>query len=406
MHRVTLIASEKVVQVAPDNALHPGGIKYNAMVFNGTIPGPVVAVNQGDVLQITLKNQGKVIHSLDFHAGIGPSNVLSGNVKPGEEKTWTLHANTGGAFYYHCGADALNGVWEHIANGMYGAIIVHPTHEKPAKEFYVVFSEIYNSADKGVLVGAGNETGSFDIGKFLNNQPDLVMTNGMAHKYVPSVGQQVKLTLNPNATIFKVKPGELTRWYIVAAGPNNGVSFHFIAGMLDVRDGSIRGWTGRQLTQDETTWVPVGSASIVESVFPEEGVYVGVDHNMANVVKGAAFAVMATNNSTASDVPSEAAVPSKAMLSENSSMAMGGSTTGTGTMGGNSTSTTGSNATTTMNNNATSTGSNATSTTSNSTSTTGGSTSTTGNSTSTSGNSTSTAGNSTSASGSNTTATG
>ncbi|MEO9295497.1 MAG: multicopper oxidase domain-containing protein, partial [Nitrososphaera sp.] len=65
---VTLIASEKVVQVAPDNDLHPGGIMYNAMVFNGTIPGPVVAVNQGDTLEITLKNEGKVIHSLDFHA--------------------------------------------------------------------------------------------------------------------------------------------------------------------------------------------------------------------------------------------------------------------------------------------------------------------------------------------------
>src|SRR2546421_8437782 len=89
--KVLLIASEKVVQVAPDDALHPGGIMYNAMVFNGTIPGPVVAVNQGDTLNITLKNEGKVIHSLDFHAGIDPSNALSGNVAPGESKTWTLH---------------------------------------------------------------------------------------------------------------------------------------------------------------------------------------------------------------------------------------------------------------------------------------------------------------------------
>src|SRR6476659_2159554 len=58
-HKVTLIADEKAVQVAPDNALHPGGIMYNAMVFNGTIPGPVVAVNQGDTHEITLKNEGK-----------------------------------------------------------------------------------------------------------------------------------------------------------------------------------------------------------------------------------------------------------------------------------------------------------------------------------------------------------
>src|SRR5690349_8081127 len=81
---VTLIATEKVLQVAPDDPLHPGGIKYNAMTFNGTIPGPVIATDQGDTVQMTLINQGKQIHSLDFHAAIGPSQVLSGNVDPGK----------------------------------------------------------------------------------------------------------------------------------------------------------------------------------------------------------------------------------------------------------------------------------------------------------------------------------
>src|ERR687888_2741287 len=90
--KILLVASEKEVQVAPDNALHPGGVKYNAMVFNGTIPGPVIAVDQGDTLEITLKNEGKAIHSLDFHAGFGPSKALSGNVGANESKTWTLEA--------------------------------------------------------------------------------------------------------------------------------------------------------------------------------------------------------------------------------------------------------------------------------------------------------------------------
>ncbi|MFZ0315898.1 MAG: multicopper oxidase domain-containing protein, partial [Nitrososphaeraceae archaeon] len=87
---VTLIASEKQVEVAPDNALHPGGITYNAYTFNGTIPAPVISINQGDTLNITLKNEGKTIHSLDFHAGYGPGKALSGSVKPGESKTWSL----------------------------------------------------------------------------------------------------------------------------------------------------------------------------------------------------------------------------------------------------------------------------------------------------------------------------
>jgi nitrite reductase (NO-forming) len=302
---VTLIASEKQVQVAPDNALHPGGIMYNAMVFNGTIPGPVISIDQGDTLNITLKNEGQTIHSLDFHAGFGPGKALSGSVKPGESKTWSLTGEFPGVFLYHCGADGLNGVWEHISNGMYGGIVVHPTNEEPAKEFYMVFSEIYNNADKGPFVGSNGTAGSFDIGKFISDNPDLVLTNGMSHKYVPAVGEVNKLELNKDAEIFKVKPGELTRWYIVNPGPNDGVSFHFISGMLSVRDGSntANNGFGTQDINDETWWIPPGSASVIESTFPDPGVYVGVDHAMKDVVKGGAFAVLAMENSTATDHP-------------------------------------------------------------------------------------------------------
>lgn len=309
--KVTLIASEKQLQVAPNNALHPGGIIYNAMVFNGTIPGPVISVDQGDTLEITLINEGKVIHSLDFHAGFGPTKALSGNVAAGESKTWTLEAVNAGVFLYHCGADGLNGVWEHIANGMYGGIVVHPKNEAPAKEFYVVFGEIYNSRDGGPFVGSNGEVGSFDIGKLWNDNPDLILTNGMAHKYVPSVGSASVIPLNDNAEIFKVKPGELTRWYIVNPGPNGYVAFHFIAGMIDVRDGSIKNRYGTQLKNDETWTIPPGSATVIEAVFPEEGIYVGVDHNMGHVLKGGAFAVLATPDATDDDHPAGTKVPPK-----------------------------------------------------------------------------------------------
>ena len=309
---VTLIASETEVEVAPDNALHPGGIMYNAMVFNGTIPGPVISIDQGDTLNITLKNEGQTIHSLDFHAGFGPGKAVSGSVKPGEEKTWSLTGEFPGVFMYHCGADGLNGVWEHIANGMYGGIVVHPTDEEPAKEFYMVFSEIYNNADQGPFVGS-NGTGSFDIGKFISKNPDLVLTNGMAHKYVPAVGEVNKLELNKDAEIFQVTPGELTRWYIVNPGPNDGVSFHFISGILSVRDGSneANNGFGTQDMNDETWWIPPGSASVIESTFPEAGLYVGVDHAMADVVKGGALAILAVDNSTATDHPEGTCVPAK-----------------------------------------------------------------------------------------------
>jgi nitrite reductase (NO-forming) len=312
---VTLIAGEKVLQVAPDNAIHPGGVKYNAMVFNGTIPGPVIAVDQGDTLQITLKNEGKVIHSIDFHAGLGPSNAIGAkssdhgaNLQPGESRTWELHAVNAGFFLYHCGADGLNGIWEHIASGMYGGIVVHPANEKPAKEFYVSFGEIYG--DKiGAPFTPVNGTASFDLVKLWSDQPDLVMTNGESFKYVPAIGSYNKLTLNANATLFKVKPGEQTRWYILNPGPNDGVSFHFISSQIDVRDGSIVNRYGTQDKNDETWWITAASGSVIEATFPEEGVYVGVDHAMKDVLKGAAFAVLATNDSTPNDHPEGTWVP-------------------------------------------------------------------------------------------------
>lgn len=311
MKHVTLIADEMELPVAPDNALHPGGITYKAQVFNGTIPSPIIAVDQGDQLNITVINEGQAIHSVDFHAGQGPQHVVSGNVEPGQSKSFVLNADTPGFFLYHCGADGLNGVWQHIADGMYGGIVVHPQNEKPAKEFYLSFGEIYNTADKGPFVGTNGTVGSFDIAKFITGNPDLVLTNGMAHKYVPAIGEKVILDLNKNASVFKVKPGEPTRWYILNPGPNDGVAFHFISGMITVRDGTINNDFGVQDVNDETWWIPPGSGSVIEATFPTNGTYVGVDHAMNDVVKGAAFAVVADESSTPNDHPEGTAVAPK-----------------------------------------------------------------------------------------------
>jgi nitrite reductase (NO-forming) len=313
--KVTMIADEVEVQVAPDNALHPGGVMYKAMVFNGTIPGPVVSVDQGDTVEFTLINQGEVIHSMDFHAGFGPlaavgsnASATGSNIRPGESVTWTWSPPYAGVFFYHCGADGLNGVWEHIANGMYGGVVVHPKDERPAKEFYLVFGEIYSNSVQGLFTPA-NGTGSFDVNKFLTGNPDIVMTNGMAHKYVPAVGAIAKIPLNPDAQVFQVKPGELTRWFIVNGGPNDGVAFHFISGIISVHDGSVMNRYGTQDLNDETWWIPPGSASVIEATFPDEGIYVGLDHAMNDVLKGGAIAVLATQNSTDTDHPQGTWVP-------------------------------------------------------------------------------------------------
>jgi nitrite reductase (NO-forming) len=313
--RVTMIADEVDVQIAPDNPLHPGGVTYRAMVFNGTVPGPVISVDQGDTIEFTMINEGEVIHSMDFHAGDGTTQAVGSNasatgsnIQPGETVTWTWTPKRAGAFFYHCGADGLNGVWEHIANGMYGGVVVHPPNERPAKEFYVVFGEIYTNNVQGLFTPA-NGTGTLDLNKFLAGNPDIIMTNGMAHKYVPEIGAISKIPLNPNAEIFQVQPGELTRWFIINAGPNDGVAFHFISGILSVHDGSVQNRYGTQVLNDETWWIPPGSGSVIEAVFPDEGIYVGVDHAMNDVLKGGAFAVLATPESTPDDHPAGTMVP-------------------------------------------------------------------------------------------------
>jgi plastocyanin len=137
------------------------------------------------------------------------------------------------------------------------------------------------------------------------------MTNGMAHKYVPAIGSFAKIDLNPNAEVFQVKPGELTRWYVINGGPNDGVAFHFISGIISVHDGSVMNRYGTQVLNDETWWVPPGSGSVIEAVFPDEGIYVGVDHAMNDVLKGGAFAVLATPDSTPNDHPAGTMVPPK-----------------------------------------------------------------------------------------------
>ncbi len=302
--RVVLFALDVIVQLSPDNQLKPGGILYEAMTFNGTVPGPWISINQGDVLEITLVNQANAVHSLDLHAAYGPSQALSGSIEPGQNKTLTMKAAYPGVFMYHCDGDNLNGIWEHVASGMYGGIIVHPKNEKAAREFHMIFSEIFNSADKGLFRGTEGKIGSFDFNKFIANKPDLILTNGMAYKYVPFFGDQAKIQLNTNAQIFNVRPGELTRWYVINAGPRGNVAFNFAGGLINenpISNSSSNFSENHKSNSQSKIYeisIPPGSGSAIEAIFPEEGTYFGNDHDLARVLGGAGFVVLASRNST------------------------------------------------------------------------------------------------------------
>ncbi len=339
--KFTLIADDRnIVKISPDNTLHPGGLFYKSMTYNGTIPGPAIVVNQGDIFQITVYNKGDLVHSLDLHGIEGPSHALISVIKPGENSTLKAKAEYPGVFMYHCDGDNLNGIWDHIASGMYGGIIVHPKNERPmAKEFYMVFGEIYSTGiDSGLFTNTSNmsataasvkkEIGSFDMNKFIANKPDLILTNGMAYKYIPFFGTISKILLNKNAEVFKVKPGELTRWYIVNAGPRGHISFNFASDMIrtihyntntDINsDTDPNNFTDNNSTTSSIitnahqlssiskvyeVMIPPGSAEEIEAIFPEQGSYVGNDHDIGRFLQGAGFVVLATDNSTSYDHP-------------------------------------------------------------------------------------------------------
>ena len=327
IRNITLIADDDTItRVAPDNQLHPGGIEYKTMTFNGTVPGPTLRLNVGELIRFTLVNNGDIVHSLNLHGITGPGQALSGPIQPGENKTWLVKVNpeAPSVFMYHCDGDNLNGVWEHVASGMYGGIIVRPSpydqKNQATKEFDIVFGEVYNSADNGLFKGTNGVIGSFDLEKFIEGNPDLVLTNGMAYKYIPWIGTVSKYPLNNESELFRVEPNELTRWNLINAGPRKTINFNFAAAMIDVlypfplnhttnnknmkfdsytnstyETNGVKVHSGDTDSLKYLIAIPPGSGVIVEAIFPEEGYYFGNDHDLASLLYGSGFVVSAVD---------------------------------------------------------------------------------------------------------------
>jgi nitrite reductase (NO-forming) len=254
--RIRFEIKETVIQVAK-------GVQYNAWTFQGRAPGPVIRVTQGDSVDFTLVNRASMPHSMDFHAAqIAPSKYYV-NVNPNDSIHYRFAAEVPGVFMYHCGTAP---VAAHIANGMYGALIVDPrTPRPPAKELVFVQSEFYMSPDSI----PGPRSLAWD--RLLGLAPDFVTFNGRAAQYAE----------HP----ISVKVNELIRIYIVNAGPNRFSSFHDVRGIfervfVDVSHAS-------PLLGVQTVAVPVGGGSIFEIRLKQPGEYPFVTHAFADATKGA-----------------------------------------------------------------------------------------------------------------------
>ncbi len=254
------------------------GQQYKFWSFNGTVPGPMARVRVGDTVEFHLSNHkdSTFPHNIDIHAVNGPGGGAAVSlVAAGEEKVFQFKALNPGLYIYHCASPVPN-IPAHIANGMYGLLLVEPEKGLPKvdHEFYVMESEFFTqpSGKKGVL--------ELSMEKGLAEHPDHVVFNGKAGALV-----------GDNA--LKAKAGDTVRVYFGNIGPNGTSSFHIIGEIFDKVhvEGSLDGAVNKNV---QTTLVPSAGATIVEFKIDVPGDYLLVDHSIFRVAKGAVGILSAT----------------------------------------------------------------------------------------------------------------
>src|SRR5262245_9083496 len=245
------------------------GATFGYWTFNGKVPGPFLRLRVGDTVEVNLKNaaDSSMIHSVDFHAATGPGGgAAASQVDPGHGKTFKFKALVPGLFVYHC---ATPMVAHHIANGMYGLILVEPEGGLPPvdHELYVMQGEIYTEAPFGQRGGQ-----EFSVEKLLNERPEYFVFNG-------SVGALSKL--HP----MRAKVGETVRIFFGVGGPNYTSSFHVIGEIFD-RVYSLGDLQSPPARGVQTVTVPAGGATMVEFKLDVPGNYILVDHALSRAERG------------------------------------------------------------------------------------------------------------------------
>ncbi len=251
------------------------GVKYTFWTFGGTVPGSFIRVRQGDTVEFHLKNHpdSKMPHNIDLHAVTGPGGgAASSFTAPGHASQFTFKALNAGLYVYHC---ATAPVGMHVANGMYGLILVEPPEgmSKVDREYYVMQGDFYT-------VGKYRAKGSqaFDMQKAIDENPTYVLFNG-------SEGA----LLGDNA--LKLNVGETVRMYVGNGGPNLVSSFHIIGEIFDkvyFEGGS------RYQENIQTTLVPAGGSAIVEYRAEVPGTGVIVDHSIFRAFNKGALGMVKT----------------------------------------------------------------------------------------------------------------
>ena len=245
--------------------------------FEGKVPGPLLRVREGDLIEVHLTNNIKSgrSHNIDFHFVSGPGGGASAlNVAPGQTAVLEARAMAPGLYMFHCASPDIP---SHIANGMYGFVLVEPAEGLPAvgREFYIVQSEIYaHNGEKGHQ--------AFDIERGEHGDAQYVVFNG-------AVGSM----LNDKAPHIGLN--QVVRMYVGNAGPNFISSFHVIGQIFDnvYREGDLISPPAHGL---QTTLVPAGGSTVVEFTPRVPGTFIVVDHAIFRMHRGAVASLLVDGN--------------------------------------------------------------------------------------------------------------
>ena len=263
---VELEVIEKEMQISE-------GVSYTFWTFGGTVPGSFIRVRQGDTVEFHLKNHpsSKMPHNIDLHGVTGPGGgAASSFTAPGHESQFSFKALNEGIYIYHC---ATSPVGMHVANGMYGMILVEPPEglSPVDHEYYVMQGDFYTTGkyrEKGLQ--------PFDMEKAIDERPTYVLFNGA----------EGSLTGDNSLT---AKTGQKIRLFIGNGGPNLVSSFHVIGAIFD----KVRYEGGTHFQENvQTTLIPAGGAAIVEYQTKVPGTYVLVDHSIFRAFNKGALATM------------------------------------------------------------------------------------------------------------------
>ena len=263
---VELEVIEKEMQISE-------GVSYMFWTFGGTVPGSFIRVRQGDTVEFHLKNHpsSKMPHNIDLHGVTGPGGgAASSFTAPGHRSQFTFKALNEGIYVYHC---ATAPVGMHVANGMYGLILVEPPGGLPKvdHEFYVMQGDFYTTGkyrEKGLQ--------PFDMEKAIDERPTYVLFNGAEGSLT---GDKALLA----------KTNQNVRMFVGNGGPNLVSSFHVIGEIFDKV--SYEGGSNVQRNV-QTTLIPAGGAAMVEFHTEVPGSYVLVDHSIFRAFNKGALAIL------------------------------------------------------------------------------------------------------------------